>query len=128
MTAPSDKQPVLVLDAQDAQDLAEFYARFLGATARPTTNPEFIEIVGERGIVLAIHRKHTYAPPSWPRPENSQQAHLSILIAPDDMDAAEREAISLGATPVDTDSSAVPGNSRMYADPAGHSFILAAAH
>ncbi|MEU6122754.1 VOC family protein [Streptomyces sp. NPDC047123] len=44
-----------------------------------------------------------------------------------DMDEAEREAIGLGARPVDTKDNSGPRDTRVYADPAGHSFTLAAA-
>lgn len=107
-------------------ELAEFYAGLLGAETRIGTDPDFIEIVGNNGVRLAIRRDHGYAPPSWPRPEDSQQAHLRILVGREDIDEAEREAISLGARPVDTgDSNSGPRDVRVYGDPAGHSFSLA---
>ncbi|MFP3987775.1 VOC family protein [Streptomyces sp. E11-3] len=120
------KTSVLVLDAAEAERLAEFYAALLDATARPGENPDFVEVVGEQGICLAIHRERGYAPPSWPRPEDAQQAHLRILVAPDDMDEAEREAVSLGAKPVDAKDNTGPRHTRTYSDPAGHSFVLTA--
>ncbi|WP_093803572.1 VOC family protein [Streptomyces sp. Wb2n-11] len=119
------KQSVLVLDCAKPEELAEFYAALLGAEARVGTNPDFVEIVGHRGVELAIRRDHGYAPPSWPRPEDSQQAHLRILVGRGDMDEAEREAVSLGARPVDTKNNSGPRDERVYSDPAGHSFTLA---
>ena len=57
-------------------------------------------------------------PPSWPDPRRPQQFHLDVRV--DDVDAAERAAVSLGATrrPGDGD------NWRVFADPAGKPFCL----
>ncbi|MCI4046241.1 MULTISPECIES: VOC family protein [unclassified Streptomyces] len=121
-----EKTSVLVLDCAEPMELAEFYAGLLDAEVRIGTDPDFVEIVGNDGVRLAIRRDHGYAPPSWPRPEDSQQAHLRILVGREDIDEAEREAISLGARPVDTgDSNSGPRDVRVYGDPAGHSFSLA---
>ncbi|MFE9395036.1 VOC family protein [Streptomyces flavidovirens] len=119
------KQSVLVLDCAEPEVLAEFYAGLLDAEARVGTNPDFVEVVGGQGVCLAVRRDHGYAPPSWPRPEDSQQAHLRILVERGDMDEAEREAVSLGARPVDTKNNSGPRDERVYSDPAGHSFTLA---
>lgn len=120
-----EKTSVLVLDCAEPLELAEFYARLLGAEPRIGSDPDFVEVVGGSGVHLAIHRDHGYAPPSWPRPEDSQQAHLRILVGRGDMDEAEREAIGLGARPVDTKDNSGPRDVRVYTDPAGHSFSLA---
>jgi hypothetical protein len=120
-----EKRTVLVLDCAEADELAAFYARLLDAETRRGEDMDFVEIVGHQGVHLAIRRDHGYAPPSWPRPDDSQQAHLRILVAPEDMDEAEREVIGLGATPVDTpNSSGLARDVRRYADPAGHPFSL----
>ncbi|MEU5716905.1 VOC family protein [Streptomyces sp. NPDC020403] len=120
------KTSVLVLDCAEPAELALFYASLLGAETRRADDPDFVEIVGHDGVHLAVRRDHGYAPPSWPRPEDSQQAHLRILVDPGDMDEAEREAIGLGARPVDTrESNNGPSDVRVYNDPAGHSFSLA---
>ncbi|MBT2399554.1 VOC family protein [Streptomyces sp. ISL-100] len=119
------KQSVLVLDCAEPEVLAEFYAGLLDAEVRIGTNPDFVEVVGHHGVHLAMRRDHGYAPPSWPRPEDSQQAHLRILVRRGEMDEAEREAVSLGARPVDTKNNSGPRDERVYSDPAGHSFTLA---
>ncbi|MEU4493208.1 VOC family protein [Streptomyces sp. NPDC023998] len=119
------KTSVLVLDCAEPTELAEFYAGLFDADIRIGNDPDFVEVIGHSGVHLAIRRDHGYAPPSWPRPEDSQQAHLRILVERSDMDEAEREAISLGARPVDTKDNGGPRDVRVYADPAGHSFSLA---
>lgn len=119
------KTSLLVLDCAEPADLAEFYATFFEAEIKIGTDPDFVEIVGQSGVHLAIRRDHGYAPASWPRPETSQQAHLRIMVAREDIDEAEREAISLGARPLDTKDNGGPRDTRVYSDPAGHSFTLA---
>ncbi|MGC5341765.1 VOC family protein [Streptomyces sp. DT24] len=119
------KTTVLVLDCSEPVELAQFYASLLDAEVRIDDDPDYVEVAGSNGVRLAIHRDHGYAPPSWPRPEDAQQAHLRILVDPGDMDEAEREAIGLGARPVDTKDNSGPRDERVYTDPAGHSFSLA---
>ncbi|MGR8010839.1 VOC family protein [Streptomyces hypolithicus] len=119
------KRPVLVLDCAQPEELAEFYAGLLDAEVRTGAHPDFVEVVGQEGVQLTMRRDHGYAPPSWPRPEDSQQAHLRILVRRGDMDEAERDAVSLGARPVDTKNNSGPSDERVYSDPAGHSFTLA---
>ncbi|MFD5427666.1 VOC family protein [Streptomyces sp. NPDC127084] len=117
---------VLALDCAEPEVLAEFYAGLLGGQVRPTDDPDRIEVAGPDGALLAFLRDHGFAPPSWPRPEDSQQAHLLVYVEPGEVDAAEREAVSLGATPVDASNIGGPRESRLLADPAGHSFLLLA--
>ncbi|MER5767903.1 VOC family protein [Streptomyces sp. NPDC001985] len=119
------KTSVLVLDSAEPVELAEFYAALLDAEIHIGDDPDLVEIIGHRGVHLAIRRDRGYAPPSWPRPEDSQQAHLRILVGRGDMDEAEREAVGLGARPVDTKDNSGPRDVRVYSDPAGHSFSLA---
>ncbi|GGT36740.1 extradiol dioxygenase [Streptomyces kurssanovii] len=121
----TQKTSVLVLDAAEPMELAEFYAGLFGAEVRVGSDPDFVEVVGHGGVHLAMRRDHGYAPPSWPRPEDSQQSHLRILVARDDLDEAEREAVGLGARPVDTNNRRGPHEERVFSDPAGHSFSLA---
>ncbi|MFG2616809.1 VOC family protein [Streptomyces sp. NPDC048507] len=120
------KTSVLVLDCAEPHELALFYARLLGADAQAGHEPDLVEVVGGAGVHLAIRKDHGYAPPSWPRPEDSQQAHLRILVDIADLDEAEREAVSLGAVPVDPDAGAGAREVRVFSDPAGHSFSIAA--
>ncbi|MER5873025.1 VOC family protein [Streptomyces sp. NPDC002044] len=122
------KTSVLVLDCADPEALAAFYAELLGAEVRAGDGPDTVEVIGGAGVHLALCRDHGYAPPSWPRPEDSQQAHLRILVAADDLDEAEREAVSLGARPLAVDVGEGPRDARLLSDPAGHSFTLAATH
>ncbi|MFF4169361.1 VOC family protein [Streptomyces sp. NPDC001744] len=130
MTVP--KTGVLVLDSTDPEPLARFYAALLDATVEPSDgDPDLLLLSGSAGVVLGIRRDPGQAPPSWPRPDDSQQAHLLVLVAPDDLDEAEREAVSLGARPVSADQNGTRldrrTDTRRYTDPAGHAFVLAPA-
>lgn len=120
------KMSVLVLDCAEPHTLAQFYARFLGAEVRAGEEPDVVEVVGDSGVHLSLRRDHGYAPPSWPRPEDSQQAHLRVLVGAEDLDEAEREAVSLGARPLEPDCEDGPLDARRFSDPAGHSFTLVA--
>ncbi|MFF1923896.1 VOC family protein [Streptomyces sp. NPDC058221] len=120
------KTSVLVLDCAEPKELADFYATLLNAELHIGDEPDVVEIVGHTGVHLAIRRDHGYAPPSWPRPDDSQQAHLRILVAREDIDEAEREAVGLGARPLDTKYNGGARDTRLYSDPAGHPFTLAA--
>jgi hypothetical protein len=119
------KTSVLVLDCSEPAELAEFYTTLFDAETRIGEDPDFVEIIGQNGVHLALHRDHGYAPASWPRPETSQQAHLRIVVSREDIDEAEREVISLGGRPLDTKDNGGPRDVRIYSDPAGHSFTLA---
>jgi Glyoxalase-like domain len=121
---PVPKTTVLVLDCSEQAELADFYAQLLGAETRMGTDPDVMEVIGNNGVHLAVRRDHGYAPPSWPRPDDASQAHLRILVSHEDMDEAEREAIGLGARPLDTKDNGGRHDVRMYSDPAGHSFAL----
>ncbi|MET7932846.1 VOC family protein [Streptomyces sp. NPDC005322] len=113
---------VLSLDCAEPEELAEFYAKVLGAEIQEITTLDRIDIAASGGTRMAFLRDHGYAPPSWPRPDDSQQAHLELLV--EDIDAAERKVVDLGARPLDTKDNGGPRDVRLYSDPAGHPFRL----
>ncbi|MFE1248089.1 VOC family protein [Streptomyces sp. NPDC058735] len=115
------KAGVLVLDCAEPEKLAEFYKELLeGEEADVTANR--VEIVSADGFRIALRRDVNATPPSWPRPENSLQAHLEFVV--DDLDAVERRIVSLGGRPLEISDASGPLEERGYADPAGHSFTL----
>ncbi|GGV14265.1 extradiol dioxygenase [Streptomyces filipinensis] len=115
------KAGVVVLDCAEPEKLAEFYRELL-AGEQTGASANLVEIRGADGIRLAFRRDVNATPPSWPRPENSLQAHLDFLV--EDLDEAERRVVGLGGRPLDTKDPAGPYEERGYADPAGHSFTL----
>ncbi|MFE0254104.1 VOC family protein [Streptomyces sp. NPDC059010] len=115
------KAGFVVLDCAEPEKLAVFYTELLeGEQTDATANR--VEIRGADGTRLAFRRDMNATPPSWPRPENSLQAHLDFAV--EDLDAAERRIVGLGGRPLDTREASGPYEERGYADPAGHSFTL----
>ncbi|MFF4646150.1 VOC family protein [Streptomyces sp. NPDC001389] len=130
MTVP--KTSVLVLDCAEPEELARFYGLLLGARVEPAEGDAGLLLVsGPSGTALGIRRDPDRVPPSWPLPDGPEQPHLRILVTPETLDEAGREAVALGARPVaaEGDDCRPVGRTtqRRYADLAGHGFVLAAA-
>ncbi|MFE0970136.1 VOC family protein [Streptomyces sp. NPDC058826] len=89
---------VVVLDCAEPEKLAAFYKELLGAEETEATANR-IEIRSADGFRMAFRRDVNATPPSWPRPENSLQAHLDFWV--DDLDEAERGVVELGGRPVE---------------------------
>jgi catechol-2,3-dioxygenase len=115
------KAGVVVLDCAEPEKLAVFYKELLEAEETDATANR-VEIRAADGFRLALRRDVNATPPSWPRPENSLQAHLEFVV--DDLDAVERRVVGLGGRPMDAKDAPGPLEERGYADPAGHSFVL----
>ena len=112
---------VVVLDCAEPEKLARFYRELLDAEdGEASVDLVGIQVTG--GFRIAFRRDVNATPPSWPRPENSLQAHLDFLV--EDLDEAERRVVGLGGRPIETKGPAGPYEERGYADPAGHSFTL----
>ncbi len=107
-----------VLECPEPAELAQFYADLTGWSISES-DPEWATLKAESGASLAFQRAPGFQPPSWPDPASSMQYHLDFTV--DDLDAAEQEALALGATKFDHQ----PGTSfRVFADPVGHPFCL----
>ncbi|MGD6748207.1 VOC family protein [Streptomyces sp. BH106] len=113
---------VLVLDCAEPEELAEFYRTLLGGEIETLPGSNRIDVVGEQGMRMAFRRDLNAAPPSWPRPDDSQQAHLDFLVDQENLDEVERRLIGLGARPLETRGARGPNEMRLYSDPAGHPF------
>lgn len=74
------------------------------------------------GAPLAFQTAPGFVPPQWPRADASQQFHLDLTV--EDLDAAEKEVLALGATVLEAEDR--QRTFRVYADPAGHPFCLCA--
>ncbi|GGY23562.1 VOC family protein [Streptomyces djakartensis] len=118
------KLGVVVLDCPDPQALAAFYAEVLGGTPTVESDGEdrWIDLRVPGGPALAFQAAPGYVPPRWPSPEHSQQFHLDLDV--EDLDAAEKGVLALGATVLDAEDR--ERSFRVYADPAGHPFCLCA--
>ena len=108
----------VVIDCPDPDALAGFYEQLLAMVR--VNNEDGWVVIGDSPDRpgLAFQKIDNYRPPTWPDPDVPQQIHLDIQV--DDIDAAETQALELGAK-------RLPGggtNFRVLADPVGHPFCL----
>lgn len=115
---------VVVLDCPEPGKLADFYARLLGG--RTEGEGRWVEVTFDsgslKGRTFAFQEARGYVPPQWPSAERSQQFHLDFYVPREELDAAEREALELGAELLQGDGG--ERGFRVYRDPAGHPFCL----
>jgi Glyoxalase-like domain len=108
----------IALDCSDPAALASFWAELVGGEVA-FTSADFCAV--KTGTAwLATVRLADYQPPTWPDPAVPKQMHLDLAV--DDLDAAEAEAIRLGARKAA--DQAAPDRWRVLLDPAGHPFCL----
>ena len=117
------KLGVVVLYCPDPRALAGFYAGVLGgAVEEDSADSRWVDLKVPGGPALAFQHAPGFVPPQWPAPDASQQFHLDLVV--EDLDAAEKGVLELGAKPLDADDR--ERTFRVYADPAGHPFCLCA--
>ena len=110
---PAARLVAVSLDCADPQLLADFYLALLGG--RRLWASESSVGVEVPGMVLVPQRVDDDVPPVWP---GASIVHLDLTA--DDIDAAARRAIALGASePEQPDP-----RWRVLLDPAGHPFCL----
>ncbi|MBB5105456.1 VOC family protein [Streptomyces spectabilis] len=112
---------LVAVDCPDPAALAGFYAALLGGDIKRDSD-DWYDLYVPGGHRIAFQRAEGHQPPQWPRADASQQLHLDFHVT--DMDAAESQALSLGAMPLDLDDQGGRRGFRVYADPAGHPFCL----
>jgi len=106
----------VIVDCPDPAALAAFYSELLGL---PVTyqSADFIVVArNDTSSGVAFQLAPDHQPPQWLDPDRPQQIHLDVMV--DDLDAAERQVLALGARRLASESG------RVYADPAGHPFCL----
>ncbi|MEU8513126.1 VOC family protein [Kitasatospora sp. NPDC048722] len=116
------KLQCLVLDRPEPAALARFYTGLLGGEVdRPdprwALGDDWSTLHLDGGAVLCFQRAADHRPPRRPDPEHPQQAHLDVDV--EDLDAAERAVLVLGAVRLRD-----AGGWRIFADPAGHPVCL----
>lgn len=107
----------VTIDAPDASALARFYGELTGMDVA-YDGPEGAMLAGDGRYVMFQQIGDDYRPPRWPDPAYPQQAHLDLAVR--DMDAAEAEAVKLGASRLERGGERF----RVFADPAGHPFCF----
>jgi catechol 2,3-dioxygenase-like lactoylglutathione lyase family enzyme len=107
------------IDCPDGEQLSAFYAALFGYKVKYLQD-KMAWIGAEEPTPLGeilFQPVANYNPPQWPDPAHPQQLHLDILV--EDVEAAERRVLALGAR------RAGEGEDwRVYADPDGHPFCL----
>ncbi len=108
----------IALDCSDTALLGAFWCELLGGEIAFSSD-SFVGVkIG--GLWLAAVFVEDYQPPSWPSGLTPKQMHLDLAVA--DLDAAQSEALRLGATRAPHQPE--PGRWRVLLDPAGHPFCL----
>lgn len=109
----------VILDCADPKALASFYHELTGWRVAFDV-PGFVGLTGDSGADLGFQYVDGYQAPHWPGQDVPQQVHLDFTV--EDLDAAERQAIDLGAVRPDHQ----PGGERwrVLLDPAGHPFCI----
>jgi predicted enzyme related to lactoylglutathione lyase len=112
----------VVLDCPDPRALADFYRELVGGEITHADD-EWVSLRDGAQVILSFQRVALHRPPDWPAGDPPQQLHLDVTV--DDVDAAERRVLALGATKHAVQpGEAQDGNFRVYVDPAGHPFCL----
>ena len=106
----------IVLDCPDPRMLARFYGELLGWEVT-YADDDWVNLAGPGGK-LSFQLAPDYVTPTWPDPKVPQQFHVDVTV--DDVDAAERAVLALGATRLNGEGP----NWRVYADPTGKPFCL----
>ena len=120
-TQPQLSLSGIVLDAPDAQALADFYRRLLGWQTQQD-EPGWVKLGSpDGGAGLSFQTEHNYRRPVWPAGPGDQQMSLHLDIKVTDLSAASQHALQCGATlavfqPQD--------DVRVFLDPVGHPFCL----
>ncbi|MCX6396868.1 MAG: VOC family protein [Propionibacteriales bacterium] len=108
--------PSVVIDCPDPAVLARFYGALLDWEVE--ANDDWYDVRGA-GQCLSFQQVDPYVPPTWPGQDHPQQMHLDLVV--EDLDAAEAEAVALGARLHEHQ----PGTTfRVLLDPAGHPLCL----
>ncbi|MGW5461002.1 VOC family protein [Streptomyces sp. NPDC003996] len=118
-SAPAFRFAAVTFDCADPKELADFYSELLGMSVL-FSNDDFVFLGKEGSTGLGFNRLADYRRPTWPDPAQEKQAHIELGV--DDLDAAEKWLLELGAEKPEFQ----PGGERwrVLLDPAGHPFCI----
>lgn len=108
------------LDCADPRPLTEFWAALLDGKVVAAT--EEATVVVTDSVWIGAIRVPDYVPPTWPGGATPKHIHLDLAVQ--DLEAAEAEALRLGASKAGHQPA--PDQWRIFLDPAGHPFCLTA--
>lgn len=111
------KLAMITLDCADPRAEATFWSALLGWDVVHAQD-EYALLAGP-AHALGFGKVDDFEAPAWPNDNGSKQFHFDLAV--EDLDAAERQAVELGAAVADPQ----PGDTwRVLLDPAGHPFCL----
>ncbi|MFF1632952.1 VOC family protein [Leifsonia sp. NPDC058248] len=118
---------LVVLDCPHPAELARFYAGVLGWVVETEDDDSWAEARPSPGATgIGFQSAPGYRAPTWPDETVPQQSHLDVSV--DDLEAAEANALRLGARKTGQPSPETPAGRRdsfrVYFDPVGHPFCL----
>jgi predicted enzyme related to lactoylglutathione lyase len=109
---------MITLDSSDARRDARFWSSVLGWDVVHEQD-EYAMLSGPGGVSLGLGVVPDHEPPAWPNQRGTKQFHFDLAV--DDIDAAARDCVDLGALLPDEQ----PGETwRVLLDPSGHPFCL----
>lgn len=123
----------VVLDAENARELAEFYRLLYGLHYRADSEPPTDGTPDDNGwlvlrggpISLAIQQTGRVARSTWPSDEVPQQLHLDTVVGSiAELEEQKHHALSLGATLLLDRSDDPEEPLYVVADPAGHPLCI----
>jgi predicted enzyme related to lactoylglutathione lyase len=109
----------VVVDTRDPRALAAFYAELLGGKVT-VDDEDWAVVTDDDGRRFAFQLSPEHEPPTFPDPKGSQQFHLDLRIARDELDEATRRITELGGKRLDESGEGF----QVFTDPAGHTFCL----
>lgn len=112
------KVAMFTIDCADPAAQATFWSALTGAEVAVSTD-DYAMLTLDGGPALGFGKVEDYEAPAWPNEKGSKQFHLDLAV--DDIAAAEKRALELGAALAEPQ----PGEGyRVLLDPAGHPFCL----
>jgi hypothetical protein len=109
----------VTMDCADPNELAQFWVKALDGKVAYSSD-KFVGVQLPDGLWLGAYQIPDYVPPQWPDGQPPKQYHLDLAV--DDLDAAEREFLAIGARKAEHQPE--PDRWRVLLDPAGHPFCL----
>ncbi|SKB03214.1 hypothetical protein SAMN06295879_3674 [Agreia bicolorata] len=135
MSHPAFRQ--IVLDTENARELAEFYRQLLGLSYEPgdevpaegepdRAGADWLVLLGHDGHrLLAFQQVESLPKATWPEGPRPQQLHLDFSVPNlDELRTHNIRALSLGATLLDDRIDDPAETLVVLADPAGHPFCI----
>ncbi|WP_330338513.1 VOC family protein [Streptomyces sp. NBC_00557] len=118
-STPAFRFAAVTFDCADPAEMARFYSELLGMSVAFSSD-DFVFLGKEGSTGLGFNRLADYRRPTWPDPAQEKQAHIELGV--DDLDAAEKRLLELGAEKPEFQ----PGGDRwrVLLDPAGHPFCI----